>query len=157
MSFSTVVQKLLAAKTLEGVKELNNEARDLHEKLCDLQVRFQLPGCRVGLVSRGRRERYPGTHGYQGTGRYPSKFWKFGYRWVPGTGKIWEIGYRWVPGTEQILEVGYRWVPGTGQIFEVGYRWVPGTEEILQIGHRWVPGTEQISEVGYNSIFDNQN
>ena len=40
MSFSTVVQKLLAAKTLEGVKELNNEARDLHEKLCDLQVRF---------------------------------------------------------------------------------------------------------------------
>lgn len=38
MSFSTVVQKLLAAKTLEGVKELNAEAKDLHEELCDLQV-----------------------------------------------------------------------------------------------------------------------
>ena len=54
--------------------------------------------------------------------RYPSKFWKFGYRWVPGTGKILKIGYRWVPGTRQILEIGYRWVPGTEQISEVGYR-----------------------------------
>ena len=50
---------------------------------------------------RGRRE------------RYPSKFWKFGYRWVSGTGKIWEIGYRVPSKFWEIWEIGYRWVPGT--------------------------------------------
>ena len=59
--------------------------------------------------------------------RYPSEFWKFGYRWVPCTGKIWEknflvpISTRYQP--EKISDTdGYRvqarkkiWVPmGTG-------------------------------------------
>ena len=57
------------------------------------------------ILSRGRHERYPGTHGYRGTGRYPSKFRKFGYRWVPGTGQkkiLGTDGYR-VPGKFSLM------------------------------------------------------
>ena len=32
------------------------------------------------LSTRGRHARYPGTHEYWSTGRYPSKFQNFGYR-----------------------------------------------------------------------------
>ena len=97
-------------------RKFGDEVNSVYEETWKIWIFSSTLFCNIW--SRGRRERYPGTHGYQGTGRNPSKFWKFGYRWVPGTGKIWELGYRWVPGTEQILEVGYRWVPVTEQILE---------------------------------------
>ena len=61
---------------------------------------FTLPG--QNITVRGRHERYPGTQGYRGTGRYSSKFKNLGYRWVPCTSQKKIFGYRWVLGTDQI-------------------------------------------------------
>ena len=69
------------------------EFETLHRNYC-LRIKTK-----SGILSRGRQERCPGTHG------------------THGTEKISEDGYRRVPGTSQKNFSGYRWVLDTGKIF----------------------------------------
>ena len=69
----------------------------------------------INVPSRGRHERYPGTHRYRNNGQYPAKFQN--------------LSYRWVPRAEEILEVGYHWVS------PIPYR-VPAREKFLGTGNR---------------------
>ena len=111
---------------------------------CDFQLRLKM----FRWIIRGRRD------------RYATKFWKFGYRWVPGKfEKLGTEGYR-VPARKKFLGTdrypgparkeilgtdGYRvparkkfWVPmGTGQKKKFGYRWVPDNRKIFTYADPW--------------------